>query len=146
MARLRKRPGFTLIETALSLSVLSTILYLAAVSFLNLAPKYKLEKAAWEIAAALNAARMKAILEEADFKFTASPSGYRLEKRDDPAKEWLLEERRSFEGVSVSANNAPVFTAEGAVAGLATFTVENPWGGYKITLSITGRVKTTRLY
>jgi len=145
MVRMRKAPGFTLIETVLSLSVFAMMIYLASTSFLNLAPKYRLEKASWEVAAAMSAARMKAIFEEADFKFTAEPSGYRLEKRADSSKPWTLETKRSLEGVSVSATNSPVFTPEGTVAGLATVTLTNGWGAYKITVAITGRIKTTRL-
>jgi len=142
---MRKAAGFTLIEMVLSLSVLAMMIYLASTSFLNLAPKYRLEKAAWEVAAAMSAARMKAIFEEADYKFSAEPSGYRLEKRADGTKPWILETKRSLEGVSVSANNSPIFTPEGAVAGLASVTVANGWGAYKITVAITGRIKTSRL-
>jgi Tfp pilus assembly protein FimT len=139
---MNRRVGFSLIEAVISLSILATVIYLASTSFLNLAPKYKLEKAVWEIVATMNAAKMRAVFEEADFKFTAEPSGYRLEKRAGPSKPWALETRRTFEGVSVSATNAPVFTPEGAVAGLATVRVSNGWGAYKVTVAITGRVKT----
>lgn len=140
-----RRGGFTLIETVISLSILATVIYLASTSFLNLAPKYKLERAAWEVAAALSAAKMRAVYEEADFRFTAERTGYRLEKRESPSKPWAVETKRTIEGVSISATNSPVFTPEGGVAGLATVTVSSAWGAYKVTVAITGRIKTTRL-
>lgn len=140
-----RRGGFTLIETVISLSILATVIYLASTSFLNLAPKYKLERAAWEVAAALSAAKMRAVYEEADFRFTAERTGYRLEKRENPSKPWAVETKRTIEGVSISATNSPVFTPEGGVAGLATVTVSSAWGAYKVTVAITGRIKTTRL-
>jgi prepilin-type N-terminal cleavage/methylation domain-containing protein len=149
MARMIDRKaitGFTLIETVASLAILATLIYLASVSLLGMAPKYKLEKGVWEIRAALNAARAKAILESVDFRVKIEPAGYQMEKRGAPANPWTMETRRTLEGVACSANNMPVFTPEGAVTGLATITVTNSWGGYKITLAITGRIKTTRLY
>jgi prepilin-type N-terminal cleavage/methylation domain-containing protein len=138
------RSGFTLIEAVSALAILAVLVYLAAGSFLNLAPKYRLEKAVWEVVAALNGARAKAIFESADFRVKFGSSGYRVEKKDETTQAWIPDRQASLEGVATAANNTPVFTPEGSVTGLATITVTNAWGGYKITLAITGRIKTAR--
>jgi prepilin-type N-terminal cleavage/methylation domain-containing protein len=137
--------GFTLIETVLALSVLAMIIYLASFSLLNLAPKYKLEKAVWEVRAALNTARAKSILEGFNFRVRLRAESYSIEKFDETAKIWRQETSSGFEGVTVEANNSPVFTPEGSVTNLATIRVTNGWGGYKLTLAITGRIKVARL-
>jgi Tfp pilus assembly protein FimT len=137
--------GVTLVETVISLSILSMLLYLAATSFLDLAPKYELEKAVWELRSALNAARYKALFEGASFRIKLYPSGYAEEKYEDGLKNWTLVEKHWLEDVSIEANNSPVFTPEGTVTGLATIYVANSWGKYKITLAITGRIKAARV-
>ena len=67
-----------------------------------------------------------------------------VESYDPVRKAWVLEERHPAEGVSIEANNTPLFGPDGAVSGLATILVSNRWGAYKITLAITGRIKTTK--
>lgn len=48
-----------------------------------------------------------------------------------------------LEGVNVEANNSPLFHPEGTVSNLASIYVFNSWGKYRITIAITGRIKTT---
>ena len=132
-------------EVAVSLSILAMLIYLASASFLNLVPKYELEKAVWEVRSALNAARYRALFEGTSFRFKLQPSSYSLEKYEDAAKAWTLVEKHVLEDVSIEANNSPIFTAEGTATGLATIYVGNEWGRYKITLAITGRIKAVRV-
>lgn len=139
------RKGFTLVEVAISLSVLAMLIYLASTSFLNLIPKYELEKAVWEVRSALNTARYKALFEGTSFRFKLQPNSYSLEKYADDAKTWTLVEKHVLEDVSIEANNSPIFTAEGTVTGLATIYIGNDWGRYKITLAITGRIKAVKV-
>ncbi|MDP2915979.1 MAG: prepilin-type N-terminal cleavage/methylation domain-containing protein [Candidatus Aminicenantes bacterium] len=139
------KKGFTLVELALSLSILAMLIFLASTTFLNLAPKYELEKAVWEVRSALNAARYKALFEGTSFRFRLYPSAYSLEKYEDGSKGWTLVEKHLLEDVSIESNNVPVFTPEGTVTGLATIYIANAWGRYKITLAITGRIKAVRI-
>jgi len=139
------KKGVTLLEAVISLAVLSTLVYLASTAFLNLAPKYRLEKAVWEVRSALNSARYKALFECVSWRVKLNPDSYSCEKYDDVQKSWRLMEKHLLDGVSMQANNTPVFTAEGAVSGLATIYIFNAWGRYKITLAITGRIKSTRV-
>jgi prepilin-type N-terminal cleavage/methylation domain-containing protein len=137
--------GFTLVEVALSLSILALIIVLASTTFLNLVPKYELEKAVWEVRSALNAARYNALFEGTSFRFRLYPNSYSLEKYEARSKGWMLVEKHLLEAVSIESNNVPVFTPEGTVTGLATIYIANTWGRYKITLAITGRIKAVKV-
>ncbi len=147
-ARNRRRPsgkrGFTLIETVIILAVLGILLIIGSHSLLSVAPRYRLETAAGEIRTGLNAARFKAIFETTSVRVRFSGGGFSTERYDSENAAWTLVSRKVLEGVRIEANNAPIFTAMGTVSGLATITVSNTWGAYKITLAISGRIKTLR--
>jgi prepilin-type N-terminal cleavage/methylation domain-containing protein len=143
--RLKARPGFTLIEAVVVLSLLGTLVYMGASSLLSLIPKYKLESAMWDIRSTLNAARYKAVFENASIRVRFGSGQWEMEKYDAARKAWISCRRRSVDGVRVEANNSPLFTAQGTVSGLATITIANSWGAYKITLAISGRIKTARV-
>jgi hypothetical protein len=140
-----RRPGFTLFETVFVLALAGLMLGLSAGSFLSLAPKYRLESAVWEVRAALNRARVQALRDGVSYRVRFLEAGISTERYDPEAKAWTLCRRVAPEGVRVSANNSPVYTALGSVTGLATIVASNRWGSYKLTLAITGRIKTTRV-
>jgi prepilin-type N-terminal cleavage/methylation domain-containing protein len=137
--------GFTLIETSVALAVTAILIYLAGTTFQNLIPKYRLEKSAWEIGSALHAARARALFKGVAHRVKFGPGQTAVESYDPVRKAWILEERHVAEGVSIEANNVPFFGPDGAVSGLATILVSNRWGAYKITLAITGRIRTTKI-
>ncbi len=137
--------GFTLVEAAISLMILSAIIYLASTSLLSVVPKYRLEKAVWEIRSALNSARYRALVEGVSFRVKLFSDGYSVEKFEESTKTWVLAEKHILEGVAVESNNAPIFTPEGTVSGLATISISNARGTYKITLAITGRIKAVKI-
>ncbi len=139
------RPGYTLFEAAVVLSLLGLLLYMAGGSLLSLIPKYKLESALWDIRSMLNAARYKAVFDGTSIRVRFGSGQWEMEKYDSAKHAWVTCRRRSMEGVRVEANNMPVFTAVGTMGSLATITVANSWGTYKITLALTGRMKTTRI-
>ena len=139
------RRGFTLLEVIISLSILAFLAYMVSTSFLNLAPKYRLQKAVWEINSRLNFVRYKALFRgvKARMKFTSS--GYAIEIYDEKEKKWKLEEKHFLEGVRLKSNNNPCFHPRGTVSGMASISIFNSWGKYKVTLAISGRVKITKL-
>jgi prepilin-type N-terminal cleavage/methylation domain-containing protein len=139
------RKGFTLLETSLALAIMAILIYVAGMSLQNLVPKYRLEKSVREAGATLHAARAKALYKGRSHRVKFGSGGTALESYDPDRKAWILEERRVDEGVTIEANNVPVFGPDGAVSGLATVVISNRWGSYKITLAITGRIKTTKL-
>ena len=136
--------GYTLIEAILVCLVVGVIIALGASSFIHLIPKYRLHGAVWEVSAKLNEARYTAVLKNAPVRVRFTGSGYCLEQQHGEDGSWLRLSGRRLEGVSLRANNAPIFHPQGTVSNLATIWVENGWGRYKITLAITGRIKATK--
>ena len=141
----RPRRGFTLMEAAVVLALAGTLAFMGAGSLLSLAPKYRLEAAVWEARAALNRARYRALHEGVSYRVRILEDGLALDRHDPDAGAWIPASRSLCEGARLSANNAPIFTPLGSVTGLATITVGNGWGSYRLTLAITGRIKTTRI-
>lgn len=139
------RKGFSLIEVMVSISVLALLVYIASTSFLNLAPKYKLQKAIWEIHSRLNFARYKALFKGVKVRIKFNSNRYNIETYDEDTQEWKLEEKHFLDGVNIEANNTPSFYPNGAVSNLVSIYISNTWGKYKITLAISGRVKTSKL-
>lgn len=139
------RPGFTLIEAAVALALAGTLAFMGAGSLLSLAPKYRLEAAVWAARAALNRARYRALHEGVSYRVRILEDGLALDRHDPDAGTWVQASRSLCEGVRLSANNTPIFTPLGSVTGLATITVGNGWGAYRLTLAITGRIKTARI-
>jgi len=140
-----KKKGFSLIEAVISLFVLAIILEMASVSFMNLAPKYRLQNAIWEIHSRMNYARYKAIFKTTKVRIKFSTRSYSIEEFDLNEKKWVKERINFLEGVIIQANNSPTFHPEGTVSNLASIIVSNSWGKYKITLAISGRIKVVKL-
>lgn len=139
------KKGYSIIETMIALSIASTVIYIASTSFMSLSPKYKLRKAAGEVYARLQYARYKAIFEGRPMRVRFASNGYTVEKFDEVKKNWQPVLAAILEGVSIEANNSPVFYPVGTVSNLATMLVSNRAGKYKLTLAISGRIKMTML-
>jgi prepilin-type N-terminal cleavage/methylation domain-containing protein len=141
----RKREGFTLVEVVLALTLAGLFMFGAAYSFQQLVPKFQLQSGIWEVTSGLNQARFRAIMSGEPVRVRFVPSGFVFERYDEAAKIWLTARTASLPGVAVRANNAPVFHPQGTVSDLASITVSNTLGTYRITIAITGRVRTTRV-
>lgn len=137
--------GFTLVEVLVVCSIFIILLGFSTVSFLNSSDKHRLQKAVWEIHAKLNYARFKAIFEGTKFRVSFLQTGYTIDKYSQEFGEWKTEAGVTLEGVSIQANNDPVFHPQGTVSNLASITVSNTWGSYKITLAISGRIRIVKL-
>jgi len=137
--------GFSLVEALAAFFVLGIILGLASTSFLNLAPKYKLNSAVREINSRLNYARYKSIFEGVKVRIKFDQHSYAIEKFDEEQNEWRREREYFLDGVTLQANNSPTFHPVGTVSNLASIYISNSWGRYKITLAISGRIKITQL-
>jgi prepilin-type N-terminal cleavage/methylation domain-containing protein len=140
-----KTRGFALWELIISLAILSFLLGLASVSFLGSLPRHRLQRALWEIHSKMNYARYKAIFDGAKSRIVFNPDGYTIEMFDPQRGDWVIDKGNVLEGVFIEANNSPVFHPQGTVSNLASVTVSNNWGSYKITLAISGRIKIVEL-
>jgi prepilin-type N-terminal cleavage/methylation domain-containing protein len=140
-----RRKGFSLLELVCVLAFLGVVITLASTSFLNLAPKYRLQQAVWQIYSHLNFAKHKAIFEGIPVRLKFYSESYAIEKYDEIQKVWHLEKENFLEGVQIQANNNPTFYPEGTVSNLASIFIFNSRGRYKITLAISGRIKILRL-
>jgi prepilin-type N-terminal cleavage/methylation domain-containing protein len=137
--------GFSLTETIISLSILALIAVAVSASFLNKAPRYRLQSAVREIHSRLNYARYKAIFKGIKVRVKFDAASYTIEKYSEEQKEWKQERKYSLQGVTLQANNSPVFHPSGMVSNLASITVSNSSGTYRITLAISGRIKTMKI-
>lgn len=141
----RDRKGFTLVEIVLALALSGLFMYGATYSFQRLVPKFQLQSGIWEVTSGLNQARFRAIMSGEPVRVRFVPSGFVFERYDEAAKIWRTARTASLPGVAVRANNAPVFHPQGTVSDLASITVSNALGTFRITIAITGRVRTTRV-
>jgi len=137
--------GFSLIEVVISIAILGLFIALLSHSFTNQAPKYQLKKATWEIYSRLNYARYKAIYRGTKYKVSFESTCYVLEIFDELKGEWRTEQRSFLDGVTITANNSPIFHPRGTVSNLASITVQNSRGQYKISIAISGRIKVTEM-
>lgn len=137
--------GFSLTEAVIALSLLAIMVGIASTSFLNSSPKYRLKKAVWEINSRLNYARYKAIFDGVKIRIKFDKFSYTIEKYDENQSEWKKAKQCFLKGVTLQANNSPVFHPRGTVSNLASIYISNSWGKYRISLSISGRVKIIRL-
>lgn len=128
-------------ETVAALFLVGIIIGLSSISFLDKSPGYKLKNAVWDIHSRMNFARYKSIFEDAKFKISFNESGYKLEKYDPQQKKWIMEAKNTFDGVDISATNSPIFHPLGTVSNLASITISNTAGKYRISLAISGRIK-----
>lgn len=137
--------GFSTLEVTLFMAVAGVLIYAASASWLSLAPKYRLKKAAWEIHTRLNYARNRAIFDGGQVRVKFDTNGYTVERYDDLSKGWRRILAGRLEGIQVEANNSPTFHPFGTVSNLATIIVSNSWGRYRITLAISGRIRVAEM-
>jgi prepilin-type N-terminal cleavage/methylation domain-containing protein len=142
---MKNKRGFSLVEVLVASFIVALILGVASTSFLNLAPKYKLYSAVREINSRLNYARYKSIFEGVKVRIKFDQHTYAIETYDEEKNEWKREREYFLRGVTLQANNSPVFHPVGTVSNLASIYISNSWGKHKITLAISGRIRITQI-
>jgi Tfp pilus assembly protein FimT len=140
-----KPKGFTLIEAVISVSLVGLMIYAGSISFQALVPKFQLQTGLWSITSGLNQARFRAIWAGTRVQIKFNSSGYTCEHFDEADEVWRVVRSAVLPGVVIHANNAPVFHPAGTVSNLASIFVSNKRGAYRITIAITGRIKTAKL-
>ena len=139
-----RRGGFTLVEAVLALALASLFALSVAYAVQRLVPGLHLRSGIWEVTSGLNQARFQAILSGAPVRVRFAAPGFALESYDEAARAWRTSRTIVLPGVLIRANNAPVFHPQGTVSDLATISVGNARGSYRITVAITGRIRTVR--
>lgn len=139
-----RRGGFTLVEAVLALALAGFFAAAGAAAAGRIARGAHLRAAVWEVTAGLNQARFQAILSGDRVRVRFAAPGLVFERYDDGSGAWRAARTVVLPGVAVRANNAPVFHPQGTVSDLATITVANTRGSYRITVAITGRIRTVR--
>ena len=139
------RRGFTLVETALVLALAGLLVYGGAQAFQRLVPGFQLRSGIWEVTSGLNQARFRAIMSGTPVRVRFFASGFAFEVYDQGASAWRGSGTAVLPGVAVRANNSPVFHPQGTVSDLASITVSNSRGAYRVTVAISGRVRTVRV-
>ncbi|MCP2620349.1 prepilin-type N-terminal cleavage/methylation domain-containing protein [Candidatus Aminicenantes bacterium AC-334-K16] len=142
----RRRPGgYSLLEVLIGLFILGIITSLTSYSLLKSSPRYQLRQAVWALLMKLNQARYLAVLKNTSHRCVIRHDGVYLEKRNSASLEWEMLSFSHFSGVKIKANNSPVFHPRGTVSPLASIVIENAAGAFKITIAISGRIKTVKI-
>lgn len=139
-----RRRGFTLIEILVALAAAGCLALGASYAIGRVGPRLDLRSGAWRVTSGLNQARFRAILSGDPVRVRFAAPGFFLERYDAGEGAWRTALGVPLPGVLVRANNAPVFHPQGTVSGLATITVSNKEGSYRITIAITGRIRSVR--
>lgn len=117
----------------------------AAHAVQGLGSRLRLRSGTWEVTSGLNQARFGAIMSGESVRVRFVSTGFVFERRDEGSGTWRSSREARLDGVAVRANNAPIFHPQGTVSDLATITVSNAKGTYRITVAITGRIRATRV-
>jgi Tfp pilus assembly protein FimT len=137
--------GFTLIENLVMVSVLSVLLILVIPFQARVRNRYNLEMAVWQIHSEINHLKYQAVKDSVPYRFCIFSRGYIIEKYDASSSGWKKVDQKTLSGLWLEANNSPVFYPEGTVSNLATITIANSAGKYRLTVAISGRIKIIRL-
>ncbi|MCP2605136.1 hypothetical protein NLC29_03165 [Candidatus Aminicenantes bacterium AH-873-B07] len=140
-----REKGFSLLDLITTLSILSILLSISLPAFRKMSSNYQLQSATREICARLNYARYKSIFQKTKFKVKFLKRGYTVEKYNSAKKKWEKEKDTFFKNVIINANNSPIFHPNGTVSNLASIYISNSVGKYKITIAISGRIKTIKI-
>ncbi len=156
MTKRKNASGFSLIETIMTLALLSLVFLIGCYGFNQVIPKYRLEGAVNSLVSDFHLARMRAIGQNCFYRIQVDPGQkqYFLEResltgpsRWPGTREGVLRKFNdpgnpySYPGVNLeSCSNHPIFLPRGGVIG-TTIVLKNSSGQKKITLSSEGRVK-----
>ncbi|MGQ9619019.1 MAG: pilus assembly FimT family protein [Candidatus Aminicenantia bacterium] len=134
-----KNKGFNLVETTISLSLISIFMFLSFPAYKTMISKLNFKSGQSLVLNSLYLARYKSALSGESIRWKASGKEILIEKK--LKEKWLTERKIRLDYGEVLANNTPIFHPEGLVTNMATIQFRDKKRSSKITISITGRIK-----
>ncbi len=134
-----KKNGFNLIETTVSLSLISLLMLFSIPSFKTIISKLNFKSAQSQVVNSLYLARYKSAFTGSSYRWRALGDSIAIEKEEKG--KWVLDKKIRLDYGVVTANNNPIFHPEGLVTNMATIHLKSKKMSSKITVAITGRIK-----
>lgn len=136
--------GFSLIELLVSIGAISLIFALGIPGISGFLSRIEIQSGVRTVTSSMNYARYSSIEINRKIKYAIEDFNIVLKIRKN--NKWQGYKKFKFnKSVSVKINSFPVFYPTGRVAPLCTVYVSSQRYLYKITISIAGRIKTTKL-
>lgn len=136
--------GLTVFELLISLTIFSILIILGFTGFRSFQNKAHIYNTIRTVTSALNTARYKAIEENSSVKVILVEDRFFLKIKNN--QDWkTINTFNLDEKTAVGMNASPVFYPTGYVSPLCSITIKNEKYSYKITLSIAGRIKVTKI-
>ena len=150
--RLKRRPGFTIIELIITIAVFAILLGMAIPAINSWLPGYRLRSAARDIASNMQLARMRAISVNQNYGVDFDADGtykifrdgfpfHQCDENDTIERRNTLPTGVTFSGGTFAATRPAIFRPGGTCNG-GTIRVTNPRGTRSIIVSpFTGRIR-----
>ncbi len=136
--------GFSLIELLVSIGAISLIFAMGIPGISGFLSRIEIQSGVRTVTSSMNYARYNSIEINRKIKYVIEDFNIVLKIRKN--NKWQSYKKFKFnKSVSVKINSSPVFHPTGRVAPLCTVYVSSQRYLYKITISIAGRIKTTKL-
>src|SRR5688572_4647142 len=131
----------SLIESCLTVAIISTVAVIANPSLIRSREIYELDATARQVAGRMQLARIKAISRNLDCRVRVTSEVSYAVECEDPA--WVVEESSVLpRGFRITANAAPEFHERGNVSPAATVTIwDTRLRAKRVIVNITGRVR-----
>lgn len=133
--------GFNLIEILIVIFILGCLFGFIWPEITKASWRFGLEKAVWEVHATMNYLKYRALKDSFSYRLKIYFNGYAVEKYNPDDEVWLQVEKSILSGVTLEATNSPTFSPAGTVSNMATITISNQAGSYRLSIAITGRIK-----
>ncbi len=131
----------SLLETCVSLTILSAVVFFSAPSLVRARENYQLDQTARQVAGKMHWTRVKAISRGRDCRIrVTSTVSYAIECKDSI---WMTDETVTLpRGFQITASATPQFHKRGNAAPAATLTIRDRRSNSKnVVVNITGRVR-----
>jgi prepilin-type N-terminal cleavage/methylation domain-containing protein len=139
-----RQNGFTVVELLIAVILLSALFLVGFTGFQSFLDSARTTHAIRAVTSAFSSARYRAIQENKSVKVCLEKNQLVLKQKRD--NQWQACSHVNFgEKIEVSMNASPVFSPTGFVSPLCSVHIKSEKHLYKITLSMAGRIKVTKI-